>query len=144
MILEKELQDKINKLEKENKILNEAIKNYSKENKDLNNTKGNEGKKENKNKDKNDSEEIEKNTETKDDKIDDELLKKLIMNNEKINKIINFLEDNRTEIEMKNGHDELKKLITKFKNDFYPYKNIRRFAIPVIGCISSGKSTILN
>ena len=144
MILEKELQDKINKLEKENKILNETIKNYSKENKDLNNTKGNEGKKENKNKDKNDSEEIEKNTETKDDKIDDELLKKLIMNNEKINKIINFLEDNRTEIEMQKGHDELKKLITEFKNHFYPYKNIRRFAIPVIGCISSGKSTILN
>ena len=45
---------------------------------------------------------------------------------------------------MKNGHDELKKLITEFKNHFYPYKNIRRFAIPVIGCISSGKSTILN
>ena len=45
---------------------------------------------------------------------------------------------------MKQGHDELKKLITEFKNKFYPYKNIKRFSIPVIGCISSGKSTILN
>ena len=45
---------------------------------------------------------------------------------------------------MKQGQDQLKNLITQFKNRFYPYKSIRRFCIPVIGCISSGKSTILN
>ena len=108
--------------------------------------KTNRGKKEKKKKNKNYSEEeIEEinYTETQ-NKIDDELLKELITKNEKINKIINFLEDNRTEIEMKQGQSQLKKLIIQFKNKFYPYKNIRRFSIPVIGCISSGKSTILN
>ena len=45
---------------------------------------------------------------------------------------------------MKEGHDELKNLIIDFGNKFYIYQNIRRFSIPVIGCISSGKSTILN
>ena len=58
--------------------------------------------------------------------------------------ISNFLDDNMTEIESYKGKQELKNLIKKFKLLYYPYRNIRRFAIPVIGCISSGKSTILN
>ena len=45
---------------------------------------------------------------------------------------------------MKQGQNQLKKLITQFKNGFYLYNNIRRFCIPVIGCINSWKSTILN
>ena len=61
-----------------------------------------------------------------------------------INQISDFLDDNITEIESYKGQNELKQLIKKFKLHYYPYKNIRRFAIPVIGCVSSGKSTILN
>ena len=61
-----------------------------------------------------------------------------------INQISDFLDDNIIEIESHKGEQELKNLIKKFKLLYYPYKNIRRFAIPVIGCVSSGKSTILN
>ena len=86
-------------------------------------------------------EEIKGNNETKND---DELVKKLEDKKIIINKIIEFLEDNMTEIESIKGHEEIKKLIKEFKCKYYPYKNIRRFSIPVIGCVSSGKSTILN
>ena len=58
--------------------------------------------------------------------------------------IINFLEDNRIDIEMHKGGEKEKDMIKEFKNKYYIYKGIKRFAIPVIGCISSGKSTILN
>ena len=86
-------------------------------------------------------EEIKGNNETKNN---DELVKKLEDKKIIINKIIEFLEDNMTEIESIKGHEEIKKLIKEFKCKYYPYKNIRRFSIPVIGCVSSGKSTILN
>lgn len=45
---------------------------------------------------------------------------------------------------MHKGGEKLKDLIKVFKNKYYTYKDIKRFSIPVIGCISSGKSTILN
>ena len=74
----------------------------------------------------------------------DELLKKFEDTNQKIDKIIDFLEDYITEIESTKGFCELKNLINEFKLKYYPYKDIKRFSIPVIGVISSGKSTILN
>ena len=77
-------------------------------------------------------------------KNNDELVKKLEEKMKIINDISDFLDDNMTEIESHKGQQELKNLIKKFKLLYYPYKNIRRFAIPVIGCVSSGKSTILN
>ena len=77
-------------------------------------------------------------------KNNDELLKKLEEKMKSINQIADFLDDNMAEIESHRGERELKDLIKKFKLLYYPYKNIRRFAIPVIGCVSSGKSTILN
>ena len=77
-------------------------------------------------------------------KNNDELVKKLEERMKSINQISDFLDDSMTEIESFKGHQELKDLIKKFKLLYYPYKNIRRFAIPVIGCVSSGKSTILN
>ena len=61
-----------------------------------------------------------------------------------INNTINFLEDNMAENESIKGQDKLKNFIKEFKCKYYPYKNIRRFSIPVIGCVGSGKSTILN
>ena len=45
---------------------------------------------------------------------------------------------------MHKGGEYLKEIIKVFQNKYYTYKNIKRFSIPVIGCISSGKSTILN
>ena len=63
---------------------------------------------------------------------------------EKIIDIINFLEEYRVDIEMHEGDKEIKELIKEFKNKYYIFKNINRFCIPAIGCISSGKSTILN
>lgn len=62
----------------------------------------------------------------------------------KINKIINFIDDYFDDIEMKTGHKKLKELICEFQNKYVPYKNIQRFAIPIIGCVSPRKSTILN
>ena len=63
---------------------------------------------------------------------------------EKIIDIINFLEEYRVDIEMHEGDKEIKELIKEFKNKYYIFKNINRFCIPAIGCISSGKSTIFN
>ena len=45
---------------------------------------------------------------------------------------------------MHKGGEKEKDMIKEFKNKYYIYKGIKRFAIPVIGCISSGKSTLLN
>ena len=42
------------------------------------------------------------------------------------------------------GKEELKKLIIEFQEKYAQFKDLKRFSIPVIGCISSGKSTILN
>ena len=54
------------------------------------------------------------------------------------------MEENTIDIEMHKGEEKIKELIKEFKNKYYIYKGIKRFSIPVIGCISSGKSTILN
>ena len=40
------------------------------------------------------------------------------------------------------GKEELKKLIIEFQEKYAQFKDLKRFSIPVIGCISSGKSTI--
>ena len=77
-------------------------------------------------------------------KNDDELAKKMEDKIKSINELIYFLEDNNTEIYSTQGANELKQLIKTFKLEYYPYKGIKRFSIPVIGCVSSGKSTILN
>ena len=45
---------------------------------------------------------------------------------------------------MNKGEEKIKVLIKEFKNKYYIYKGIKRFSIPVIEYISSGKSTILN
>ena len=57
---------------------------------------------------------------------------------------MDFLEENFNTIHAIKGKDILKKQIKIFKKKYIPYRNIKRFSIPVIGCISSGKSTILN
>jgi hypothetical protein len=68
-----------------------------------------------------------------------------------ISSLLEFLDENYESIEsskcnneFSNLIQELKKLIEEFKLKYYSYKNIERFSIVVIGCISSGKSTILN
>jgi hypothetical protein len=77
-------------------------------------------------------------------KHDDELIKKFYEKTENINSILDFLEENFNTIHAIKGKDILKKQIKIFKKKYIPYRNIKRFSIPVIGCISSGKSTILN
>ena len=77
-------------------------------------------------------------------KKDDNIINNFEEKKEKILDIINFLEEYRVDIEMHEGDKEIKELIKEFKNKYYIYKNINRFCIPAIGCISSGKSTILN
>ena len=77
-------------------------------------------------------------------KNNDELSKKLKEVNDIIIRTSAFIDDNIVKILTTDGQEEIKKLIKMFKNKYYPYKNILRFAIPVIGTISSGKSTILN
>ena len=54
------------------------------------------------------------------------------------------MEENFNTIHERNGKDVLKDQIKLFKKKYIPYRDIKRFSIPVIGCISSGKSTILN
>jgi len=85
-----------------------------------------------------------KKEKNKDLKNNNEFVKKLYEKENFILDNINFLEDNRTDIELHNGDEKIKELIEEFKNKYYTYKDIKRFSIPVIGCISSGKSTILN
>ena len=71
------------------------------------------------------------------------LLGKFIFFTNKITEIIDFLEEFKEEIE-KNKDIKIRKLIDEFKLKYYLFRNIQRFCIPVIGCISSGKSTLLN
>ena len=77
-------------------------------------------------------------------KNDDELVKKLEEKTRSINSILDFLDDNFSNIHSSKGNEYIKKDIALFKKTYEPYKNLKRFSIPVIGCISSGKSTILN
>ena len=70
--------------------------------------------------------------------------------NKKINKCNIFLNDFFDDIERglkaNNNKDIIlfKKKINEFRKKYLPFIGIKRFAIPVIGCISSGKSTIIN
>ena len=68
-----------------------------------------------------------------------------------ISSILEFLDENYESIESSKCNNEyfnliqeLKKIIEEFKLKYYSYKNIERFSITVIGCVSAGKSTILN
>ena len=61
-----------------------------------------------------------------------------------INAIIDFINDNNHTFQTTEGKEELKNLILEFQKKYAQYKGLKRFSIPVIGCISSGKSTILN
>ena len=79
------------------------------------------------------------------------LLEKFKENTKTISSILEFLNENYESIESAKCNNEyanliqqLKKLIEEFKLKYNSYKNIQRFSIAVIGCVSSGKSTILN
>ena len=72
------------------------------------------------------------------------LISKFLENNKIINKIIEFLNNNYEEIETSKGNEQLKEIIKEFKLKYFPYKNCQRFSIPIIGNISSGKSTFIN
>jgi len=68
-----------------------------------------------------------------------------------ISSILEFLDENYESIESSKCNNEyfnliqeLKKIIEEFKLKYYSFKNIERFSITVIGCVSAGKSTILN
>ena len=58
---------------------------------------------------------------------------------EKFNIIFNIEKNNITNME-----SDMKELLNVFEPNYLKYINIKRFAIPVIGRISSGKSTFLN
>ena len=60
---------------------------------------------------------------------------------EKFNVIFSIEKSNKNFLELEPG---LKKIINIFELNYLKYINIKRFAIPVIGRISSGKSTFLN
>ena len=64
-----------------------------------------------------------------------------------INKISEFINDNYHTIQTTKVNKEISSLnllIKEFQDRYATYRNIKRFSIPVIGCISSGKSTLLN
>ena len=62
-----------------------------------------------------------------------------------ISKMSSYLNDNKEEIKIffENKND-LKVKIQDFNLNYSKYKNLERFSVPIIGKISSGKSTILN
>ena len=62
-----------------------------------------------------------------------------------ISKMSSCLNDNKEEIKIffENKND-LKVKIQDFNLNYSKYKNLERFSVPIIGKISSGKSTILN
>ena len=80
----------------------------------------------------------------KEEKNDQELVIKFADKQKSINTIIDFINDYNHTFQATEGKEELKKLIIEFQEKYAQFKDLKRFSIPVIGCISSGKSTILN
>ncbi len=78
------------------------------------------------------------------EQAENSLVNKLKITNEfieKFNIIFNIKKNNEKFLE---NNSELNKLSNDFELKYLKYINIKRFAIPVIGRISSGKSTFLN
>ena len=76
-----------------------------------------------------------------------ELVRQLEDKMQSVNKISEFISDNYHTIQTTKGNKEISSLnllIQEFQDRYATYRNIKRFSIPVIGCISSGKSTLLN
>jgi len=78
------------------------------------------------------------------EKNDQELVIKFGDKEKSIDTIIDFINDYNHTFQATEGKEELKKLIIEFQEKYAQFKDLKRFSIPVIGCISSGKSTILN
>ena len=65
--------------------------------------------------------------------------------NQKIKEIYNFLIEFKIEIKtIQNTHRDLYNLKEEFLLKYPTFFGIKRFAIPIIGVINSGKSTFLN
>ena len=78
------------------------------------------------------------------EKNDQELVIKFGDKEKSIDTILDFINDYNHTFQATEGKEELKKLIIEFQEKYAQFKDLKRFSIPVIGCISSGKSTILN
>ena len=78
------------------------------------------------------------------EKNDQELVIKFGDKEKSIDTILDFINDYNHTFQATEGKEELKKLILEFQEKYAQFKDLKRFSIPVIGCISSGKSTILN